>query len=281
MIDLKRNSKKELVPATGKRVRSSSIYDPFQTDDFKISRGKFANYLTCERCFYLDRVIGLDEPGTPGWTLNATTDTLLKKEFDVCRELQVPHRLMDKFGLSGVVPFKHPDLDKWRDALRHGLMSRYKDTNIILTGGIDDVWEDTNDNSLIVVDYKSQANSIPVTPEYYLSSVYHEGYKIQMDFYAYLLLEMGFTVSEKSYFLVCNADREANGFNGQMNFSETLIPYQWSSEWIPEKVEGMITLMNQHQVPDPNPSCKNCAYAEQRAELNLKKPKSNNPYIMA
>ena len=269
MIDLKRNSKKELVPAPGKRVRASSIYQPNQSNDFKISRGRFTNYLNCQRCFYLDRVKGLDEPGTPGWTLNETTDILLKKEFDKCRELQVPHRLMDSFNLSGVVPFKHPDLDKWRNSLHQGLMSRFKDTNIILTGGVDDVWEDTNDNSLIVVDYKSQANSVPVTPEYYLSHVYHEGYKIQMDFYAYLLQEMGFTVSKKSYFLVCNADREANGFYGQMNFSETLIPYKWSSDWIPEKVENMITLMNQHDVPDPNPSCKNCAYAKQRTLMDV------------
>ena len=82
MIDLKRNSKKDLVPATGVRSRRSSIYRPGQTDDFKISRGRFSNFLTCKRCFYLDRVMGLDAPGTPGWTLNETTDLLLKKEFD-------------------------------------------------------------------------------------------------------------------------------------------------------------------------------------------------------
>ena len=28
--------------------------------------------------------MGLDAPGTPGWTLNETTDLLLKKEFDEC-----------------------------------------------------------------------------------------------------------------------------------------------------------------------------------------------------
>jgi hypothetical protein len=87
MIDLKRNSKKDLVPATGVRSRRSSIYRPGQTDDFKISRGRFSNFLTCKRCFYLDRVMGLDAPGTPGWTLNETTDLLLKKEFDECRTI--------------------------------------------------------------------------------------------------------------------------------------------------------------------------------------------------
>ena len=112
MIDLKRNSKKELVPATGKRTRSSSIYKPNQNEDFKISRAKFSDFLTCPRCFYMDRVVGLDTPKTPGWTLNETTDLLLKKEFDTCREAQTPHRLFLENGLDRLVPFKHPDMGK-------------------------------------------------------------------------------------------------------------------------------------------------------------------------
>ena len=265
MIDLKRNSKKELVPATGVRVRKSSIYQPNQSDDFKISRGKFSNFLTCKKCFYMDRVIGLDAPGTPGWTLNETTDLLLKKEFDECRDAQKPHRLFIENGLEHFVPFEHPDMDKWRDSLRHGLMSRFAETNIILTGGVDDIWQDTRTSDLIVVDYKSQANFKPLDPVSYLSDVYHDGYKIQMDFYAFLLKEMGFSVDPIAYFLVCNADRAADGFYGKMNFSETLIPYRWSSDWIPEKVQKMLDTMNSSAIPDSNPSCKNCAYAYQRS----------------
>ena len=93
MIDLKRNNRNELVKATGLRTRSSSSYSPNQKGEFKISRGRLSNFITCKRCFYLDRVKGLDAPGTPGWTLNETTDLLLKKEFDYCRERQIPHRL--------------------------------------------------------------------------------------------------------------------------------------------------------------------------------------------
>ena len=267
MIDLKRNSKKELVPATGVRVRKSSIYQPNQSDDFKISRGKFSNFLTCKKCFYMDRVIGLDAPGTPGWTLNETTDLLLKKEFDECRNAQIPHRLFIENGLEHFVPFEHPDMDKWRDSLRHGLMSRFAGTNIILTGGVDDIWQDTRTSDLIVVDYKSQANFKPLDPVSYLSDVYHDGYKIQMDFYAFLLKEMGFSVDPIAYFLVCNADRAADGFYGKMDFSETLIPYEWDTNWIPEQIEAMIGTMNSPSIPSSNPSCKNCAYANQRAQF--------------
>lgn len=263
MIELKRNSKKELVPASGKRTRSSSIYKPNQSNDFKISRGKFSDFLTCPRCFYMDRVVGLDSPGTPGWTLNETTDLLLKKEFDACRATQTPHRLFLENGLEHLVPFQHPDMDKWRDSLRHGLMTRFADTNIILTGGVDDIWQNTKNGKLVVADYKSQANTKELEPESYLSDPYKEGYKIQMDFYAYLLQQMGFEVEDAAYFLVCNADREADGFNGEMKFQEVLIPYQWKSDWIHDKVTKMIELLNDNNAPDANPSCKNCAFVKQ------------------
>ena len=38
-------------------------------------------------------------------------------------------------------------------------MHRYKDTGIILTGGVDDIWQDTITEQLIIVDYKSQAKN--------------------------------------------------------------------------------------------------------------------------
>ena len=139
MIDLERNKKtRRPVEAKGKRTKDTSIYRPNQIEDFKISRGKFSDFLTCPRCFYLDRVRGLKQPGIPNFSLNIMTDTLLKKEFDDCRERQIPHRLFLKYGLDNVVPFKHQDIDLWRRSLNGGLQIRYKNKNIILTGGIED-----------------------------------------------------------------------------------------------------------------------------------------------
>ena len=40
MIDLKRNSHKQPVKATGRRSRKTSIYSPYQKEDFRISRSK-------------------------------------------------------------------------------------------------------------------------------------------------------------------------------------------------------------------------------------------------
>jgi ATP-dependent helicase/DNAse subunit B len=89
---------------------------------------------------------------------------------------------------------------------------------------VDDIWIDTKTNKLIIVDYKSQAKINSVSTEEYLSDAYHEGYKIQMDFYSYLLNEMnvGHSVAPISYFYVCNADRNASSFDSKLVFEETL-----------------------------------------------------------
>jgi hypothetical protein len=267
MISLKRNSKGELIPATGRRSTEKSTYKPNQKEDFKLSRGKFSDFLSCPRCFYLDRVIGLAEPGMPGWALNSATDELLKKEFDECREKQIPHRLFKNYGLEHIVPFKHEEMDAWRDSMRRGLMYRFEDSNIILSGGVDDIWQDTKTKELIVVDYKSQASSEKVEVESYLAGVYHQGYKIQIDFYNYLLQGMGYKTSPTSYFLVVNADKTVDGFNGNMKFSETLIPYKHDISWIPSKIREMVDMINQSNIPDSHESCENCAYA--RARLSV------------
>ena len=269
MISLKRNTRGQPVKARGIRSRSSSIYNPGQTDNFRISRSKFTDFLNCQRCFYLDRAKGLTSPSTPGWALNDTTDILLKKEFDACREQGIPHRSFKQFGLNHVIPFKHPDLDKWRDALRRGLEHQIINTNITLSGAIDDIWLDQESDELIVVDYKSQSSRYPVNRHRYLSYSYHQDYKIQLDIYSYLLGHMGFPVSKTAYFYVCNGDRNGDSFNSQIKFTETLVPYKWNGEWIDEAIFEMIGVLNSNSLPPSNPACEKCAYSYQRAIMQF------------
>ena len=79
---------------------------------------------------------------------------------------------------------------------------------------------------------------------------------------------MGFVVSSISYFLVCNANRNANQFAGKLDFEEVLIPYNWNSMWIPGKIKQMIEDLNSAEVPEAHFSCKNCAYARQRSNFD-------------
>ena len=245
--------------ATSFRVRKSSFYDKKSITPFKISRSKLSNFLSCKRCFYLDRVLGLKEPSMPGWTLNSTVDELLKREFDQYRKNQKPHPIMTLHNLD-FVPFQHEDLSNWRNSLKGGISYLDKKTNLIIHGGVDDIWFDLKEKKLVVVDYKAQSTSYPVTAHSYLNSEWHLSYKLQMDIYVHILRKMNFDVSDVSYFYVCNGEKTNNKFESKMDFKITLIPYKVNTSWIDGKLFEMKEVLNLNSPPDIVPTCEKCAY---------------------
>ena len=279
MISLKRNSKKELVKATGITTQKWRIYSPNQNKDFILSRSRFDEFMNCPRCFYLKTNKGFMSPSTPGWTLNTLTDTLLKKEFDECRKKQEPHRIMLENKLDHLVPYKSEIikdkngnnkllLDEWRDSIHYGLKYRFKDTNIILQGGIDDVWFNTKTEELIVADYKSQHKKDGASQKTYFDDPYKDSYKRQLDYYAYLLNGMGYKVSSDAYLYICNAKEIDEGFHGKMLFDEVLIHYKIKTDYLETEIQKMIDAMNSENIPNSHESCENCAYARQRSVID-------------
>ena len=279
MISLKRKKTTgELVKATG-ITDSWRMYKPNQTKDFKISRSRFDDFMTCPRCFYLKVNRGFMSPSTPGWTLNTLTDTLLKKEFDECREKQIPHRIMTKYNLEYLVPYASEKIkdkngndklliDEWRDSLHYGIKHRFKDTNIILQGGVDDIWFNTKSKELVIADYKSQHKKEGVSQETYFEDPYKEGYQRQLDYYAYILKGMGYEVSTDAYFYICNAKEVDEGFHGKMLFDEVLIHYKIKTDYLEDEIQKMIDVMNSTEIPNSHESCENCAYARQRSVID-------------
>jgi len=243
------------------RTRKGSIYTKGSNSVFKISRSKFTNFLNCKRCFYLDRVKGLKDPSMPGWSLNSAVDDLLKKEFDEFRKKQKPHTFIEKKKLN-FIPFKHEQMDRWRNALSGGISFLDTKTNIEIHGGVDDIWFDTEKKELVVVDYKAQSNSRPVETISYLNNIYHQGYKIQMDIYVHILRKMNFKVSDIAYFYVCNADRGYEKFNSKLNFTITLVPYRTNTSWIDSKIIEMKETLDCHKVPAINKNCEKCMYLD-------------------
>jgi len=245
--------------ATSFRVRKSSFYDKKSNSPFKISRSKLFNFLSCKRCFYLDRVVGLKEPSMPGWALNIAVDELLKKEFDLYRKEQKPHPVMIKNNLN-FIPYQHKDLDVWRNSLKGGISYLDEKTNLIIHGGIDDVWYDLKEKKIIVVDYKAQSTNYPVTPQSYLNSEWHMSYKLQMDIYVHILRKMNFNVSDMSYFYVCNGEKTNNKFENKIDFKTTLVPYKVNTSWIDGKLSEMKEVLNLDSPPVITLNCEKCAY---------------------
>jgi hypothetical protein len=203
----------------------------------------------------------------PGWSLNSAVDELLKKEFDFHRKEKTPHAIMVDNKLN-LIPFEHPEIDKWRESLTGGISYLDKETNLILKGGIDDVWFDQDSKELIVVDYKAQSTSYPVETRSYLESKFHQGYKRQMDIYVHILRNMDFKVSNLTYFLVCNAEKSFNKFDEKLNFTVTLIPYKADPTWIPGKIKEMKETLESEAIPDYNENCERCTYLYCGNKLN-------------
>ena len=250
------NSKKEVVPL---RSRKGSVYQKGTNEVFKISRSKFSNFIDCPRCFYLERVKGLKDPGMPGWALNTAVDELLKKEFDHYRKIQKPHPLITKNKLN-FIPFQHEKIDYWRDALRGGIAFADPDTNLEIHGGVDDIWLNPETKELVVVDYKAQSKKEAVETEAYLEDPYHQSYKVQMDIYVYILRQMKFKVCDTAYFLVCNGLKTPEKFDATLQFDLTLVPYKTNDSWVKNKIIDMKKTLESKDVPDLNKFCEKCLY---------------------
>ena len=61
-----------------------------------ISRTAWDSFLKCKRCFYLERKLKIKAIGMPGHPINSRVDALLKVEFDIYREKQLPHPIFKK-----------------------------------------------------------------------------------------------------------------------------------------------------------------------------------------
>ena len=124
-------------------------------------------------------------------------------------------------------------------------------------------------NQTYQVSSKSQQKNEEVSQETYFNGPYKEGYKRQLDFYAYLLKGMGYKVSSDAYFYICNAKEVDEGFHGKMLFDEVLIHYEVKTEYLEDDIQKMIDVMNTDNIPESHLSCENCAYARQRSVIDV------------
>ncbi len=233
-------------------------YDPASAEPFSISRSKIDLYFECPRCFYLDRRLGITRPGIPAFTLNSAVDTLLKREFDLLRKNGEKHALMHKYGIEAI-PFNHPDLPVWRDdGYKYvGATVLHQETNFLVSGIVDDIWKDKQDN-LLIVDYKSTST----TREISLDDKWKAGYKKQMEVYQWIFRKKGFKVSDTGYFVFANAGRNRPKFDGRLEFELSIIPYRGNTSWIEPILKEMKKCLDSNQVPKRGPDCEHCTFQE-------------------
>lgn len=234
------------------RVRN--LYDPTSPEPFTVSRSKVELFMGCPRCFYLDQRRGVGRvPGFP-FNLNSAVDRLLKKEFDVHRAAGTPHPLMTAYGIDAV-PYRHPSMDEWREALRGGVRFFHAPTNLEVRGAPDDIWIHRN-NHLHVVDYKATAKDGVVS----LDAEWQEGYRRQVGFYVWLFEQNGFPMDPTTYFVYCNGRHDAAAFDGKLEFDISVIPYVVETSWVEPALHALKQCLDAPTLPASAPDCDWCRY---------------------
>jgi len=235
-------------------IRTRNIYDPRDRKPFKLSRSKIDLFLECPRCFYLDRRLGVGRPPGFPFTLNSAVDALLKQEFDIHRVSGKPHPLIQQYGIDAQ-PVPHDDLKKWRHNFT-GVQYLHAPTNLLVFGAIDDLWQDSK-GEYIVVDYKATSTEGRITE---LNKPHHEGYKLQMEIYQWLLRKNGLNVSDTGYFVYCNGLKDREAFDGKLDFDVTLIPYTGNDEWVEQAIIDAHKCLCGDLAPDASKDCDYCNY---------------------
>jgi hypothetical protein len=236
--------------------RTKRLYDSKSKEPFKISRAKIDLFLDCPRCFYYDRKLGVGRPPGFPFTLNSAVDTLLKKEFDIHRVDGTKHPLIDKYGIDAQ-PIPHENLDQWRHNFT-GIQYFHKPTNFLIFGAIDDLWQNSK-GEFIVVDYKATSKNEEITK---LDKDYHEGYKRQMEVYQWLLRKNGHKVSDTGYFVYCNGKKDKEAFDGKLEFDVTLISYKGNDDWIEDTILNIKKCLDSNKILEVSSDCDYCSYIE-------------------
>ena len=234
--------------------RKSNLFDKNSKQFFRLSRSKIDLFLNCPRCFYLDRKLGIAQPPGFPFSLNSAVDKLLKKEFDVLREIGKAHPLMKQFGINAI-PLKHEKLNQWRDALKGGITYLDKDTNLFITGGVDDVWINP-EGEFIIVDYKATSKEEEVS----LDADWQIGYKRQMEIYQWLFRKNGYQVSDTGFFVYCNGKTDIESFDAKLEFDIKIIPYKGDVSWIEKAIKDIYECLRSDKLPESGADCDFCKY---------------------
>ncbi len=217
-------------------------------------------FLECERCFYLDRRLGVSRPPGFPFTLNVAVDHLLKKEFDIHRAAERAHPLMDTYGIDAI-PFAHGNMGEWRENFV-GVRYLHKPTNFLVFGAVDDIWINSR-KELHVVDYKATSKDTEVN----LDADWQDGYKRQMEVYQWLLRNNGFSVSSTGYFVYANGQKDREAFDGKLEFDVTIIAYTGNDSWIEKTLLAARKTLMQDHIPNEGKDCQYCEYRDAASEV--------------
>lgn len=160
---------------------------------------------------------------------------------------------MKSYGIDAV-PLAHDKINEWRDSFRGGITYVIDGSNVVVTGGVDDVWVSPT-GEYYIVDYKATSKE-----EVTLDADWQIGYKRQMEIYQWLFRKNGFKVSSTGYFVYCNGNTDKDAFDGKLEFDIKVIPYTGNTDWVEPTIQKAIACLKQDTLPRQGEDCDYCKY---------------------
>ena len=173
-------------------------------------------------------------------------DAVHKRYYDKYREQGIPPLLKGKF------PFKLVD-SKLAEKVRSGVYFKDEKLNAILWGKMDDCFVDKK-GRLVVIDNKTSTSSEP-------NAEYEEGYKFQLDTYAFLLIKNGFKVHPDAFLIYYFPEKEGD-FNKGVKFTAHPKKIKLDPDRIQGFFEKAVKVARRSKAPARHEECDMCIWLE-------------------
>ena len=244
-------------------------YDPNSDKPFIMSRSKIDLYLKCKRCAYLDMRLGIKGPKPFPYNLNSRIDTLLKNEHDLARTKKIKTKYLEEFNINAI-PYTHAELDVWREPFK-AARYHHKETNIVVAGSVDDLWENLDTKKIHVTDFKS-THTEKFDKLKSFDAPYLIGYKRQAEIYSWILSKLGLDIDNTSYFFYVNAKPDQEIFKNNLEFEYAIIPYKTEDyNWVGNTIVEIKNFLETNKIPSSNQDCNLCKYMHKFFEFIKKK----------
>jgi len=237
-------------------TKKTSKFD--KNKEFRVSRADLALYKECPRCYYNKIFSGIDRPKGLPFVINNAIDYALKDEFDYFRNAKEAHPEFYNWGLKKLVPYNGEEFKGYRSK---GIEYRDVNTNLVLFGKLDDIWEDTETGNLFIADYKA-------TSKKNLEDV-HPAFKMQMDIYVFIAQQIDDRFQSLTYFFYKNFKRGYSMVDSE--FETSILNYETNTSWVRDSLIDLKYMLHDGFAPEPSIDCQYCNYAKQLSSIRYLK----------
>lgn len=226
----------------------------------KLSWSNLELFNECPRCFYFAVNYKVRRPSGFPLNFNNAIDRMMKDEMDIIRQKGVRQHAVEISGKEFVLS-RIKSLGKWRHS-SHGLCYQWGE-DLMLKGVLDDVWEDSKGN-LVVVDFKSTASDslMEALPRW------SDKIERQLSFYSYLLTQIGYAVSNESIVFYVVGKIKKDGLSKQMEFDYQKFIVRNDMAWIDSTVQAALATLKRNDAPERGEKCIYCKFEKRSLRVS-------------